>query len=164
MNTAVIKVFPFPGQQIEQRTEPADLTGVRFVAVPGNFPESALTAVVIGRHESYATDSAGHRYAMLGMGQTWREALDDATDEPAATAPEQPATTTTNGATPKPRKYNPAWRDTTRAARQAQRQQTLNAAAQAAGFDTWRKLETAVKNGAGIQIAPVAEPMEPAGE
>jgi len=160
MNTAVIKVFPFPGQQIEQRTEPADLTSVRFVAVPGDFPEAALTAVVIGRHESYATDSAGHRYAMLGMGQTWREALDEAGDYRRATT--APADTTTTAR--KPRKHNPAWRDTTRAARQAQRQQTLNAAAQAAGYETWRKLETAVKNGAAIQIAPASEAMEPAGE
>ena len=96
MNTAVIKVFPFAGKRIEQRTDGrADLAGVRFVAVPGDFPEAALTAVVIGRNESYATDSAGHRYAMLGMGQTWREALDEATDEPRAVKEAGAATTTT---------------------------------------------------------------------
>jgi len=55
--------------------------------------------------------------------------------------------------TSKPRrKHNPAWQDTTGAQRQAARLARLNEAAQAAGFDTWRKLETAVVNGATVTI------------
>ena len=51
--------------------------------------------------------------------------------------------------TSKPRKHNPAWADSreARAARQAKRLSRLNAIAQAAGYDTWRKLETAILNG-----------------
>lgn len=50
------------------------------------------------------------------------------------------------------RRHNPAWRDGTRNERQRRRQAILDDAAQAAGFETWRKLETAVVNGASIRI------------
>ena len=57
----------------------------------------------------------------------------------------------------KPRKHNPEWKDSreARAARQAKRLSRLNVIAQAAGFNTWRKLETAVLNG---KAAIVPEP------
>lgn len=47
------------------------------------------------------------------------------------------------------RKYNPAWRDPkeARATRQAKRLAQLNEAAQALGYPTWRKLETAIIRG-----------------
>lgn len=64
--------------------------------------------------------------------------------------------------TTKPRrKRNPAWQDATRAKRQANRQAPLNEVAQALGFDSWRKFETAVKNGMMIAIVQ-AEPDEDA--
>jgi hypothetical protein len=49
----------------------------------------------------------------------------------------------------KPRRSadNARWPDRTRTARIAKRVAALNAIAQAAGFDTWRLLETAVLNG-----------------
>ncbi len=50
------------------------------------------------------------------------------------------------------RKHNPAWRDGTRNERQRRRQAALDEAAQAAGFETWSRLETAVINGASIRI------------
>lgn len=50
------------------------------------------------------------------------------------------------------RKHNPAWRDQTSAARQAARLAKLDQAAQAAGFASWRKLETAVVNGAVVTV------------
>lgn len=56
-----------------------------------------------------------------------------------------------------PRKRNPAWRDNTRAARQRKRQAALDAAAQAAGFETWSRLETAVVNGATVIVTTVTE-------
>ena len=62
--------------------------------------------------------------------------------------------------TDKPRrKRNPAWQDSTRNERQQRRTEQLNVAAQVAGFDTWRKLETAVVNGAMLVIIQ-AEPDE----
>ena len=42
--------------------------------------------------------------------------------------------------------------DRTQTRRQARRRQRLDEIAQAQGFDTWGKLETAVINGAGITI------------
>jgi hypothetical protein len=53
---------------------------------------------------------------------------------------------------PTARKHNPAWRDGTRNERQRRRQAALDEAAQAAGYETWRRLETAVVNGASIRI------------
>lgn len=44
------------------------------------------------------------------------------------------------------RKHDPRWRDNTRNERQRRRQAALDAAAQAAGFTTWSKLETAMIN------------------
>jgi len=58
------------------------------------------------------------------------------------------------GATVTTRKHNPAWRDGTRNERQRRRQAALDEAAQAAGFETWSRLETAVINGARIKIDP----------
>lgn len=46
----------------------------------------------------------------------------------------------------------PPKHDRTQARRQARRRQRLNEVAQAQGFDTWAKLETAVINGADITI------------
>lgn len=48
-----------------------------------------------------------------------------------------------------PRKHNPAWRDPpeNRAARQRKRLDALNEIAQALGFETWRRLETAALRG-----------------
>lgn len=59
------------------------------------------------------------------------------------------------------RKHNPAWRDQTSAARQAARLAKLDQAAQSAGFASWRKLETAVVNGASIAITQPPPPKEP---
>ena len=56
-----------------------------------------------------------------------------------------------------PRKRNPAWRDNTRNERQRRRQAALDAAAQAAGYATWAKLETAVVNGATVIVTVVTE-------
>lgn len=56
------------------------------------------------------------------------------------------------------RKHNPAWVDNTRAERSKRRREALDTIARAVGFDTWRKLETAVLNG---RAAIVPEP--PAG-
>lgn len=39
------------------------------------------------------------------------------------------------------RKHNPAWRDGTRNERQRRRQAALDEAAQAAGFETWSRLD-----------------------
>lgn len=51
--------------------------------------------------------------------------------------------------TSKPRKHNPDWPDSREAsaARQARRLSRLNAIAQAHGFASWRRLETAALNG-----------------
>ena len=38
------------------------------------------TAVIVGKRESYATDSVGNRYAVLGVGSTAKEAMNDAFD------------------------------------------------------------------------------------
>ena len=46
-----------------------------------------------------------------------------------------------------PRKHNPAWADNTRAERSKRRREALDAIARSVGYDTWRKLETAVLNG-----------------
>lgn len=50
------------------------------------------------------------------------------------------------------RKHNPAWPDPpeARAKRQAKRLARLNEVAQSLGFETWRRLETAVLNGAAV--------------
>lgn len=72
----------------------------------------------------------GRRYPVIGSGETIAEAQSDEA--------------------PPRRRHNPAWRDNTRAERQAKRLAALNEAAQAAGFETWRRLETAVVNGAKI--------------
>lgn len=53
-----------------------------------------------------------------------------------------------------PRKHDPRWKDATRAARQRRRQAALDAAAQAAGFATWARLETAIVNGASVTVTP----------
>lgn len=50
------------------------------------------------------------------------------------------------------RKHNPAWADNTRAERSRKRLSRLNEIARAAGFDTWRKLETAALNGVAINL------------
>ena len=50
------------------------------------------------------------------------------------------------------RRHNPDWEDSTSATRQAARLAKLDLAAQAAGFQTWRKLETAVVNGASVTV------------
>lgn len=55
------------------------------------------------------------------------------------------------------RRHNPAWKDSTRAQRQAARMAKLNVAAQRAGFETWRRLETAVINGATISVSKRSE-------
>jgi hypothetical protein len=52
-----------------------------------------------------------------------------------------------------PRKHNPAWADNTRAERQARRRAALDEIARAAGYETWRKLETAVMNGR-VRVVP----------
>jgi len=57
-------------------------------------------------------------------------------------------TSTTN-----PRKHNPAWADNTRAERQARRRAALDEIARTAGYETWRKLETAVMNGR-VRVVP----------
>jgi hypothetical protein len=41
------------------------------------------------------------------------------------------------------RKHNPAWADNTAYRRATERRKRLDEIAKAAGFDTWRKLETA---------------------
>jgi hypothetical protein len=46
----------------------------------------------------------------------------------------------------------PPKHDRTQARRQARRRQRLNEVAQAHGFDTWGKLETAILNGSAITI------------
>lgn len=60
------------------------------------------------------------------------------------------------------RRHKAAWKDATTAQRQAARLAKLNLAAQAAGYATWRKLETAVVNGASITVAqpPPTEPTD----
>lgn len=45
-----------------------------------------------------------------------------------------------------PRKWNPAWKDTTRNERQARRLAALNEIAISVGYESWRKLETAAIN------------------
>lgn len=50
------------------------------------------------------------------------------------------------------RTHNPAWADRTNTARQRRRLAALNCAAAEAGFATWRRLETAVINGARITV------------
>lgn len=55
------------------------------------------------------------------------------------------------------RKHNPIWKDATRNERQRRRQAALDAAAQAAGYATWAKLETAVVNGATVIVTAVTE-------
>jgi hypothetical protein len=50
------------------------------------------------------------------------------------------------------RRHNPDWKDATSAQRQAARLAKLDLAAQAAGYATWRKLETAVVNGATVTV------------
>ena len=57
--------------------------------------------------------------------------------------------------TSKPRKHNPAWADSreARATRQAKRLARLNELARRAGYETWRKLETAVMNGR-VRVVP----------
>jgi hypothetical protein len=50
------------------------------------------------------------------------------------------------------RRHNPDWKDATSATRQAARLAKLDLAAQAAGYATWRKLETAVVNGASVTV------------
>lgn len=57
----------------------------------------------------------------------------------------------------KPHKYSPTDKDYTRTQRSARRVAGLNAIAVAAGFDSWRKLETAALNGA-IKITKIDEP------
>ncbi len=52
------------------------------------------------------------------------------------------------------RKHNPAWADNTRAERQARRRAALDEIARTAGYETWRKLETAVMNGR-VRVVPV---------
>lgn len=47
----------------------------------------------------------------------------------------------------KPRKWNPAWKDNTRRKRTQIRRQQLDQIAQRLGFDSWRRLETAVLHG-----------------
>ena len=46
-----------------------------------------------------------------------------------------------------PRKHNPAWADNTSTERSRKRREALDAIAQAVGYETWRKLETAILNG-----------------
>ena len=46
-----------------------------------------------------------------------------------------------------PRKHNPAWKDATSTERSRKRREALDAIAQAVGYETWRKLETAILNG-----------------
>lgn len=52
-----------------------------------------------------------------------------------------------------PRRHNRAWADNTRAERQARRRAALDKIARAAGYETWRKLETAVMNGR-VRVVP----------
>jgi hypothetical protein len=52
-----------------------------------------------------------------------------------------------------PRRHNRAWADNTRAERQARRRAALDEIARAVGYDTWRKLETAVMNGR-VRVVP----------
>lgn len=56
--------------------------------------------------------------------------------------------------TPRKRTNNPNWPDTkeARAARQAKRMARLNELARAAGYETWRKLETAALSGDVISL------------
>ena len=51
------------------------------------------------------------------------------------------------------RTHNPAWKDSTRAARQTKRREALNEKARAAGFNSWSEYETAVINDK-VQIKP----------
>lgn len=62
--------------------------------------------------------------------------------------------------TKRTRTHNPDWRDPkeARAARQAKRQKALNDLAQAAGYETWTKLETAALGGARIVLNAEAQP------
>jgi hypothetical protein len=53
---------------------------------------------------------------------------------------------------PKPRKHNPKWRDTTRAARQTRRREALEAAAKRDGFENASAAITAWKNGEAILV------------
>ena len=48
--------------------------------------------------------------------------------------------------TTKKRTHNPAWKDTTRAARQKKRREALNKAAQVKGWKSWSEYETAIIN------------------
>lgn len=65
----------------------------------------------------------------------------------------------------KPRKHNPAWPDSreARAMRQRRRAERLNELAQAVGYETWRKLETAALNG-DVVIAKAEPPVDRQGE
>lgn len=45
------------------------------------------------------------------------------------------------------RKHNPAWADNTNRHRTTERRQRLDEVAHMAGFESWRKLETAVLKG-----------------
>lgn len=56
----------------------------------------------------------------------------------------------------KPRKHNPAWKDTTSTERQHRRQARLDEIARAQGWETWRKFETAVLNA----LATIPPPMK----
>lgn len=60
----------------------------------------------------------------------------------------------------KRRKHNPAWHDgrEARAMRQRKRAARLDELAQAVGYETWRKLETAALNGdvTIVKVPPVA--------
>ena len=52
----------------------------------------------------------------------------------------------TTGGAKAPRKHNPNWKDRTRKERQQKRREALNQKAQALGYETWSKFETAVIN------------------
>ena len=58
----------------------------------------------------------------------------------------------------------PPKHDRTQARRQARRRQRLNEVAQAQGFDTWGKLETAVINGSSIAVTGVTPTREDGNE
>lgn len=60
-----------------------------------------------------------------------------------------------------PRRHDPRWRDGTRNERQRRRQAALDEAAQAAGFETWSRLETAVINGMHITTSEKRDEMKP---
>lgn len=51
---------------------------------------------------------------------------------------------------PTTRKHNPRWKDSTSAERTKRRREALDAISRSVGYDTWRKLETAVLNGAAV--------------